>query len=129
MRRVSILLSILLFSIVIAGCKSEDEKKDGLDQDAQELNRLGGGDTDSVRPDLDLKTRQEIYAESIAAENRATAESKELEQDDLTIKFTKLRELRQKYQMAVAEKYGISVDQVGEIENEGEIKGWPRPKQ
>lgn len=129
MRRVRILLSIFLFSIIVAGCTSEEEKKDELVKDAQELNRLGRGDTDSVRKDLDLKTRQEIYYESIAAENRATAESKELGGDDLTIKFTMLKELRQKYQKAVAEKYGISVDQVGEIEIEGEISNWPKPKQ
>lgn len=127
MRRFSILLSIFLFSTVIAGCKSEQEKKDELVKDDQELNRLDRGDVDSVRKDLDLKTRQEIYYESLAAENRANTESKEWGRDDLTIKFAKLRELRQKYQTAVAEKYGISVDQVSEIQIEGEIGGWPKP--
>ena len=125
MNRFKVLAAIFLFSIVIAGCKGKEEKKDV--KDVQELNSLGRGDTDIVRKDLDLKTRQEIYYESIAAVNRANAESKELGQDDLTIKFAKLRELRQKYQKAVAEKYGISVDQVGEIETEGEIGGWPKP--
>jgi hypothetical protein len=126
---IGILASIFLLTIIFAGCKSEEEKKDEPVKNAQEVSSPGRGDTESFRRDLDLKTRQEIYYESIAAENRASAESKELKGDDLTKKFTKLSELRKKYHKAVAEKYGISVDQVGEIVIEGEIKGWSRPKQ
>lgn len=83
---------------------------------AKEENKFGFSETD----------RKKIFKEMTDAEDRAMKEAMKQIPDSQFMKQIDLqRELEEKYETQLGEKYGLSKDQLFEIGVEGVTKGWP----
>src|SRR5690606_28748557 len=70
-------------------------------------------------------TRQEVFRQSAAAEDRATREAMARVPDSEIVKQIALEdELREKYKAELIAKYSLSGDQLLQIQLEGVTKGW-----
>ena len=74
---------------------------------------------------LSEETRQGIFKESVAAEDRALAEAMERFPDpDFQRQGALSSNLREQYNAEVARKYGLTEEELGKIAVEGLMKGW-----
>ena len=77
---------------------------------------------------LSEQRRKQVFRESAAAEDRATRDAMARVPDSQIMKQIRLeRELREMYKAKVAQKYGLTNDQLFNISVEGVKKGWPAP--
>ncbi|UCD83564.1 MAG: hypothetical protein JSU92_09680 [Deltaproteobacteria bacterium] len=80
-----------------------------------------------TRPRYQIEQRQKIYWELVQAEDRAHIDSMKkypLNPHKLDQYRNKLKEF---YKKQVRDKYVITKEDAGRIQNEGETKNWPKP--
>ena len=111
----AIILCIFVFSWLIQVMENSPESE--APEQQQELAKFG----------FTKIQRQAIYNEVIAAERRAWDEARQQFPSDVMAQVDLDNELNEKYQNEIAEKYGISRDNLWSIVLEGVENNWPRP--
>lgn len=71
--------------------------------------------------------RIQVFWESVRVEDRALAEAMAEHPGDWEKQIDRERELTEKYRREVAVEYGLTMEQLEEIEVEGTEKDWPMP--
>ncbi len=123
---------------------SRDHFKSGTGQWIAMLRKIG----ENSRVDTDVKThvisqldakpevkhglpeskRKEIFRASVTAEDRADADALRMYPNQL-MKYGKARNtLMKKYEAEVAKRYGITEEQLRDIDVEGVVKNWAMPR-
>ncbi len=94
-----------------------------------EVGSAVGEYTGTPETSISESKRRQIYWDLRAAENSATDEAERIGpgHDDYEKQAELSNKLREKYKEEVARQYGLSKQQVSSINEEGAMKGWPRP--
>ena len=111
---------------MLAESYSDDKSKPHVIISNERLSALSA--TPEKRFGLSESERQQTYREIATAEDRATHEAMARVPNSQIMKQIKLeRKLTEKYKAKVAQKHGLTEDQLTKISVEGVKKGWPAP--